>query len=95
MNKLIAERLGHSETKTTLRYLADSGRSGRERGKRREIFDATELAPYIMVGHSRENAELGQARGELSSPYSRVYQDQTRVDALSTHLGALREQLED
>ncbi|MGF6859224.1 hypothetical protein [Paraburkholderia sp. CI3] len=75
VNKLIAERLAHSQTETPPRYLSDSGRSGRERAKRLEMFDATELAPYSTVGHSRENAELGRAREELSSPYSRVYQD--------------------
>ncbi|MGF6966697.1 hypothetical protein OKW43_003725 [Paraburkholderia sp. WC7.3g] len=95
VNKLIAERLAHSQIETTMRYLSDSGRSGRERAKRREMFDAAELAPYITVGHSHQNAIVGRTREEPPSPYSRVYQDQGRVDALSAHLSALREQLED
>jgi hypothetical protein len=95
VNKLIAERLAHTQTETTMRYLSDSGKSDGERAEQREMFDAAELAPYITVGHSRQNAVLGRTRKELSSPYSRVYQDQGRVDALSAHLSALREQLED
>lgn len=95
VNKLIAERLAHTQTKTTMRYLSDSGSSGRERAERREMFNEAEPAPYITVGHSCQNAVVGGTREESSSPYSRVYQDQGRIDALSAHLSALREQLED
>jgi hypothetical protein len=95
VNKLIAERLAHSQIETTMRYWSNSGKSGRERAKRREMLDAAELAPYITVGHSRQSSIVGRTREEPSSPYNRVYQDQGRVDALSAHLSALREQLED
>lgn len=85
-------QLGHHRVGLTERYLKSSKRVESEANN---AVDLAELcAFYTAVEIPRATGGTRDEAGPLS-PFSRVHEDFGRVDALSAHLSALREQLND
>jgi integrase len=84
IDKMTAERLSHKDVRTTARYLDDSG-----------LCHADQLATRSSYAAALRGILASRSLDDSTSPFTRVYQDQGRGDALDAHLAALRGQLGD
>jgi hypothetical protein len=83
-------QLGHHHVGLTERYLGSSKRAESEADN---AVDLAELCAFYTAG---ENPRAAGGSGDMAgtlSPFRRVHEDVGRIDALSAHLSALREQL--
>ena len=86
--------LGHGDSQVTERHARSSKRFGGT-VKQLDALDLAELCSYYTADDTPESVVGARDRAASSSPFNRVYQDLSRVDALSAHLSALHAQLKD
>jgi hypothetical protein len=85
--------LGHSTVGLTERYVRSSKRVESEAAD--NAANLAELTALYMAADTQPTLMGVEDQPAPSSPFSRVHEDIGRVDALSAHLSALREQLND
>lgn len=85
-------QLGHHNVGFTERYLRSSKLVESEADN---AADLAELCAFCTAGEIPQAAGLARDEAGTLSPFHRVHEDVGRIDALSAHLSALREQLND
>ncbi|CAM2192105.1 Tyr recombinase domain-containing protein [Paraburkholderia kururiensis] len=85
-------QLGHHHVGLAERYLRSSKRVESEADN---AVDLAELCAFYTAGQIPRAAGGARDKAGRLSPFSRVHEDFGRIDALSAHLSALREQLSD